>query len=127
MKVWDATQLRTFLDATESHELGPVFALIAHTGLRRGEAAGLRWQQVDLDRGRLLVDHQLVEQSYHLVTSGEPKTRRGHRVISLDAGTVDLLRRHCGHQEEQRRTSELPTGAEYVFTRADGEHLPSTL
>jgi len=123
IKVWDATQLRTFLEATEKHALGPVFALIAHTGLRRGEAVGLRWQQVDLDRGRLLVDHQLVEQSYHLVTSGEPKTRRGHRVISLDSGTVDLLRRHRQRQDEQRSASGLSGTATYVFTRSDGEHL----
>lgn len=94
MKVWSADQLRTFITATAADPVGPLYALIATTGLRRGEATGLRWQQVDLDRGRLLVDHQLVYLGYDRVVSGEPKTRRGHRVLSLDEGTVSLLRRH---------------------------------
>jgi len=35
--------------------LGPLFEVIAATGLRRGEALGLRWDDVDLDHSRIIV------------------------------------------------------------------------
>jgi len=118
MRVWSADQLRTFLAATAADPVGPLYALIATTGLRRGEATGLRWQQVDLERGRLLVDHQLVYLGYDRVVPGEPKTRRGHRVLSLDEGTVSLLRRHERRQAEHRAASGHGDRT-YVFTRPD--------
>lgn len=121
MRVWSADQLRTFLAATAADPVGPLYALIATTGLRRGEATGVRWQQIDLDRGRLLVDHQLVYLGYDRVVSGEPKTRRGHRVLSLDEGTVSLLRRHARRQAEHRAASGQGGDPTYVFTRPDLE------
>jgi len=121
MKVWTAEQLRAFLTASAEDPLGPLYALIATTGMRRGEATGLRWQQVDLDQSRLLVDHQLTDQGYKLVLSGEPKSARGRRVLSLDDGTVALLRRQGERQAAEWSQRGLAAAATYVFTRPDGE------
>jgi len=123
MRVWSAEQVRAFLKIYAEDELGPVLAVIAHTGLRRGEAVGLRWRQVDLDRALLVVDHQLVENGYRNVSSGEPKTKRGRRVLSLDPGTVALLGQQKRRQERQHADAGLPQPPEWVFTRADGGHL----
>ena len=43
----DAASVRHLLDSTKDHELGPLFALAASTGLRLGELLGLRWTDVD--------------------------------------------------------------------------------
>jgi integrase len=40
---WSPAELGAFLDATAAHRLGAVFETMAGTGLRRGEALGLRW------------------------------------------------------------------------------------
>ena len=42
--------IREMGDEWHRPELHPLFALLAYTGLRRGEALGLRWSDVDLDR-----------------------------------------------------------------------------
>jgi integrase len=47
--VWDATQLRTFLEAVSTHRLFPFFRLAAYTGARRGELLHLRWDDVQLE------------------------------------------------------------------------------
>ncbi|TDB85772.1 hypothetical protein E1264_20060 [Actinomadura sp. KC216] len=47
--VWTAAQTAQFLDAIAAHRLYAAYHLIALRGLRRGEAAGLRWCDVDLD------------------------------------------------------------------------------
>src|SRR5450759_29221 len=48
LKTWSAAQLKAFLTATHDDRLGPVWHLLAMTGMRRGEALGLRWEDVDL-------------------------------------------------------------------------------
>ena len=44
----------------EGHYLFPCIHLIAYTGLRRGEALGLTWDNVDLDQGRITIEGSLV-------------------------------------------------------------------
>jgi len=52
---WTAEQLSTFLTHWQGHRYLPLWHLLATTGLRRGEALGLRWQDVDLERGTAAV------------------------------------------------------------------------
>ena len=47
----DRAQTGEFLDAISGEPLFAVFHLIAMRGLRRGEACGLRWDDLDLDEG----------------------------------------------------------------------------
>jgi integrase len=43
-RTWTAQEVADFLIGFEDHLLGPVFAFLALTGCRRGEALGLRWR-----------------------------------------------------------------------------------
>jgi len=47
-------QARTLL-ASRAERLHALYVIAVHLGLRRGELLGLRWQDVDLDRGTLEV------------------------------------------------------------------------
>ena len=100
---WDAATLREFLAVSGAHgdRLHPLWVLLATTGMRRGEAIGLRWSDVDLDAGRLRVVQTII-QVRSKVTVGEPKTARGRRPVALDAGTVAVLREHRKRSIEQR-------------------------
>lgn len=100
---WDAATLREFLSnsAATGDRLHALWVLLATTGMRRGEALGLRWSDVDLDAGRLRVVQTII-QVRSRVTIGEPKTARGRRPIALDAGTVAVLREHRKRSLEER-------------------------
>jgi integrase len=50
--VWTAEQTRTFLACVRQHRLYALFHLVALRGLRRGEAAGLAWTDLDLEAGQ---------------------------------------------------------------------------
>jgi integrase len=101
----------------------------ATTGLRRGEALGLSWDDVDLEMARVSVHRTLGQVSDYRagdtgVAWGTPKTARGRRAISLDPETVAVLRSHRTRQLEQR----LLAGADYrdqdlVFAGRAGEPL----
>ena len=64
MKVWTAEDARRFLDALADDRLVALWTLALHTGLRRGELAGLRWSDVDLDEGTLTVAQQRTSANY---------------------------------------------------------------
>lgn len=128
VRVWDPAQVGAFLDAIAADRMAPLFHLVAMCGLRRGEAAGLRWVDVDLDAGSIRIEQQLVQVG-HEVLVGEPKTRTGVRTISLDEGTVAVLRAHRAAQNAERLVlGDAWTDSGLVFTREDGAALhPETL
>ena len=57
------------------------------TGIRRGEALGLMWKDVDLTSKRLHVRRQYGRER----VLKPPKTERSRRTIAMDAGTVSFL------------------------------------
>lgn len=118
---FEPAELGRFLDEAARHHLGPLFELMALTGLRRGEAVGLRWQDVDLGRAVLTVRQQVVRQRGQLLT-GPPKTRSGEdRRVDLDSGTVGVLLAYRLRQDEGRQQHGFPAPAhDLVFTWPDG-------
>ncbi len=121
--VWTAEQTGEFLDAVTDERLYPLYHLVAFRGLRRGEVCGVRWTDTDLDRGTLAVAEQLSQIGWE-VEADSPKSDAGDRVVSLDAGTVAVLRRWRLQQLEDR----MHWGAGWadsgrIFTREDGAQL----
>lgn len=118
--IWTPAELSTFLVSCRDDRLGPAFRLIAMTGLRRGECCGLRWSDVDLEAGRAVISQQLTESAGRLAF-GEPKTKRGARVISLDAETCQTLKVHKAAQAAERLAwGPAYNGLGLVFCQEDG-------
>lgn len=124
VRPWEPEELGAFLDHAAGHRLGVLFEVLAMTGLRRGEIVGLRWGDVNLDRGALWVRQSVVQVGYASVV-GQPKTASGEdRRVDLDAATVGSLIAHRLQQDAEKHAF----GAAYedndlVFAREDGSHL----
>jgi len=123
MKTWSAEQLRAFLAGVQEERLYPLWHTLAMTGMRRGEALGLRWEDVDLEAGRLAVRRALIPHGRGVIVS-EPKTARGRRSIALDPETVEVLKAQAARQlAEQDDWGDAWTDSGHVFTKEDGEAL----
>jgi integrase len=123
IRVWEPAQLGKFLESVKGDRLCALWVLLITTGVRRGEAVGLRWPDVDLEAGRLTVAQARVVVD-HKVIESTPKSDSSGREISLDAATVSALRRHHTRQKEERMAwgpGRTETGL--VFTREDGTGL----
>ena len=101
MTTWTAEELRRFLTHVQDDRLFAAYRLLAATGMRRGEALGLRWADLDLDAARLSVVQTLISVDYSAEFS-VPKTNAGRRVVALDGATVSALRAHRDRQEVER-------------------------
>ena len=121
--VWTAAQTAEFLYAIGDHRPYAAFHLIALRGLRRGEAAGLRWCDLDLDEGVAVICQQIQQYDGCLVVC-PPKTARSARVIALDRTTIAALRAHRDRQlceRSQYGTNYSDSG--YVFTGLNGDPM----
>ncbi len=103
----------------------PLYTLALNTGMRIGELLGLRWQDVDLERGTLRV-----RVSLHRTPApslGPPKSRSGERTIPLTTQARDALRLQQRQQKEERlRAGATWAGRETVFTTISGDYLWDT-
>lgn len=80
-----------------THRLAALWAVALGVGLRRGEALGLKWSDVDLDRGRLTVRRSLQHVDGKL-TLHQTKTSTSERTIPLAQPLIRALhaRSTCG-------------------------------
>jgi integrase len=94
------------------------------TGMRRGEALGLRWEDVDLENGRLAVRRALIPIGAAVVVS-EPKTARGRRSVALDPETVEALKRQAAQQladQVEKGDAWRETGLVFTCEAGDAWH-----
>jgi integrase len=100
MMPWSPAQTREFIEKTSNDRLGPIWRLLALTGLRRGEVMGLQWEDVDLDQGRLTVARTRSMAAGRIAVS-TPKTASSLRTIGLDNETVAALRTYKARQSRE--------------------------
>lgn len=119
----DGDQLRAFLEGTRSSRHWTAYLPLATTGMRRGEVLGLRWRDLDLDAARASI-RQTVIAVQHTPMLGTPKTAKGRRTVTLDAGTVVALREHRKQQAAERLLMGAGwTDNDLVFCHIDGKML----
>ena len=83
--------MRRLLEASRGTILFLPILLAVSAGLRRGEALGLRWRDVDLEAGVLEVRHTLQQTRDGGVFEGTPKSRKSRRRLSLPSFAVREL------------------------------------
>ncbi len=114
--MWTAAQTAQFLRGIADDPLYACYHLITLRGLRRGEATGLAWPQVDLGTAETTISQQLQEHSGQPVLL-PPKSVASLRTIALDWSTVDALQRH---RDTQQRSFGVDRPDGFVFVRPDG-------
>lgn len=116
-RVWEAGEIRAFLEAARSERLYGAFYLMVTVGLRVGETMALQWK--DLEGERLHV-RRTVTFEKHTPVFGPPKTGRGDRILYLSEDVLEVLRERHEQQVMERDVSPRWTDADLVFSTAVG-------
>jgi integrase len=132
--VWTPAETGQFLDHIHGDRLYALFHLVAHCGLRRGEACGLRWIDTDLSLdpdtattiGTIHVLNQIVQLGW-ATDQSTPKTDESMATVALDPATTGELLEHRARQDAERRivisSGDICTETGMVFTDFDGSEL----
>ena len=120
------------LDAAKGDRLEALYAITLTLGLRRGEALGLSWSDIDLDAGVVHVRRQLrreripIEEQEdggrrtHLVLR-DLKTKRSRRTLHVTPALDSMLRAHRARQaREQLAVGPAWPDSDLVFTTKKG-------
>ncbi len=98
-RIWTEEQCRQFLIAAAESPYDTLFCLALTTGMRQGELLGLKWADLDWEKGTLLIQRQLQRVEHQGLALVPPKTKAGRRSIKLGQGMLDKLISHRNQQE----------------------------
>lgn len=132
-KVLSTEEVNRILDETREEKLYPIIVLIIHTGLRKGEAMALKWENIDFKEKELRVEGSLCRVDVGTKEDGRiihgykilsPKTAKSKRTIPLTDIAFDALKLQ---QERQMKMKEyykdIYNDEGFVFARYDGRYL----
>ncbi len=120
MQSFSPEQARTFQQAIKTDPEEALYLLTLDAGLRQGEVLGLRWEDVELDAGKIHINRALQRVEGKLVLV-EPKSRSSRREVKLSTIAAQALREHRARQTRERlRLGERWIDHGLVFTSEHG-------
>lgn len=124
VRVLSPEETKKLLDAARGEPIEGLVFLAVSTGVRLGEALGLQWSDIDLDRRQLRINKALQRVSGQGLVLIETKTHRSRRTLVLPVKTAEALRAHRVHQAQLRRAAGSAWAAkDFVFTSSNGQPL----
>lgn len=119
MKVLNEKESATFMNAIVYSPWKALFSLLISTGMRPGEALGLKWQDIDFNKKRIHVQRALSR------TKGgwsldEPKTSQSKRSIPIPPGVIKDLKEHRIEQQKQKLEATKYDDYDLVFAGKTG-------
>ena len=115
-------EVATLLYAAESDRIEPMLTFIAHSGVRKGGALALRWQDVDEKQRKASISGTLARIEGKL-TRQDPKTNSSIRGIDLTDKAKDALAQARAIQAHDEAASSAWRNLGYIFTTASGEPI----
>ena len=109
MQTLPVEQLTSFLREAKDSGVFALYYIDLTTGLRRGELLGLKWSDIDLEKGDLRVRRQIGRINGKIIEM-PLKTKNAYRTLPLSADAIDVL------MQQRRKTGN----SEWVFPSPTG-------
>jgi integrase len=141
---YEVPEVRRLLEAAAPRRNSARWAIALAVGLRQGEALGLKWGDIDLDKGTLRIRRSLLRAKYEhgcggecgrsagrcpsrrntRPVTGDVKSKAGRRTVGLPVPLVALLRKHRAEQNAERTLArQLWRDEGWVFATPTGGPL----
>lgn len=95
--VWDTEDIKSFLNVAQDDSLHPLWHLLLYTGMRRQEALGLRWRDINWERGTAHIVQTVIADIANrgaALIQHDTKTKTGARTVRLAPDTLSLLKEY---------------------------------
>lgn len=122
VRVLSPVETSKLLDAARGEAIEGLIVMAVSTGMRLGEALGLQWKDIDLERRQLRINKSLQRIPGRGQVLSETKTRRGRRSLVMPITAVEALRAHRTKQIGWRRAAGSKWNEMgFVFTSSTGQ------
>lgn len=103
--------------------------LLIHSGVRRGELCGLKWDDVDFDNKLITIERAILYTADRGIYEDTPKNNSSKRVIKLADEVFILLREYkMKYNADRFNAGDRWNDTGYIFTQWNGNPMhPSTL
>lgn len=125
---YNKEELQHFLDCIKSDGFArwhALFRLLAFSGMRKGEALALEWKDIDFNQSTVTVNKTLARGENNKLIIQSPKTKTSFRTVSVDPGTMQLLKEW--RKEQARDYLKLGFNtmqpSQVVFTTYKNEYM----
>lgn len=125
---YNKEELQQFMDCIKSDGFTrwhALFRLLAFTGFRKGEVLALEWKDIDFNQSTVTVNKTLARGEDNKLIIQSPKTKTSFRTVSVDPGTMQLLK----EWRKEQATDFLKLGfntmnpSQVVFTTYKNEYM----
>ena len=118
-------QIAQFMETAKSYPmqfpLYAAYAIAIYSGVRRGEVLGLRWSDLDMERGIISISETVNTLTGEGVVQGKPKSKRSRRLLIMAPQLRDILLEHRFYQGNiATRAKSKVESDDLVFQRPDG-------
>jgi integrase len=126
----DSEQARRLIATVKGERFAPILIVSLGLGVRRGEALGLRTQDVDLDAGTVTIAKGLRYIPPTLRAPGEGPyrltgTKTGEtREVPLPAFVAEALRERLAERDIEQRAAKVWAANDFVFCSPVGNSVP---
>ncbi len=103
MSIWSPSEFYTFISVVDKPVYKAYFTLLYYTGVRKGEAKALTWDDVDLNAGTISISKTLstkVDGANYSINT--PKTNSSVRTVQIPIALIDALKEYAStvkHEE----------------------------
>lgn len=129
---FEKNELISFLEAAkqESDFSFTLFHLLAFTGMRKGEALALTWNDVNFHEMTLSINKTIARGDNYRLYVSSTKTKAGNRTISLDSETLSILKSWRLTQKKEMKYFNINTikKGQLIFPNEKNElYSPATV
>lgn len=113
-------QAQQLLETLKEHRHESLYLLMLSTGMRRGEALGLRWEDLNLENGVVRIKRNLKREGGRIVTA-DTKTLKSRRAVNVPSPVLEALQKNRDLQERERaELGEAWVESGFIFTTSIG-------
>ncbi|MDQ3694288.1 MAG: site-specific integrase [Chloroflexota bacterium] len=120
---WNPDEAKVFLKAAQDDTYAPLWDILLREGMRRGEALGLRWRDINWEAGSAHIVQSVVvdkNKAGGVLIQPRTKTKAGARTVQLTGGTLAALRALKDRRTWADNPAQKPSPDRLIFSVRDG-------
>ena len=118
---YNLEETKAFLSAVKDEPLFPLYYVTAIYGLRRSEVLGLKWDSIDLNNKKLIINHTRVKCNDEIIEKDKTKTKASLRSFPLSDNMVDFFVRLKNEEKANKKLfGKSYVKNDYIFKWQDG-------